>query len=77
MTHYDTLIWCTIVLWKITQKVSFIPLLGSKTPVGFIADVEDNTQVTILGGFNIIFKSMSSLYSIKFRKIEADNSKQV
>lgn len=73
MTHYDTLIWCTIVLWKITQKVSFIPLLSSKTPVGFIADVEDNTQVTILGGFNIIFKSMSSLYSIKFRKIEADN----
>ena len=61
MSYYVLLIWCTIVLWKITQKVSFIPLLSSKTPVGFIADVEDNTQVTILGGFNILLCSMSSI----------------
>jgi len=61
MSYYVLLIWYTMLLWKITQKVSFIPLLGSKTPVGFIADVEDNTQVTILGGFNILLCSMSSI----------------
>lgn len=54
-------------------KSVFHTFTGPKTPVGLIADVEDNTQVTILGGFNIILCSMH-LYSIKFRKIEADNS---
>nr|DAH93493.1 MAG TPA: hypothetical protein [Caudoviricetes sp.] len=49
-----------IIVEDYTKSV-FHTFTGPKTPVGFIADVEDNTQVTILGGFNIILCSMSSI----------------
>ena len=56
MTHNDTLWHINLVYNIIVEdytKSVFHTFTGPKTPVGFIADVEDNTQVTILVGFNI------------------------
>lgn len=64
MTHNDTLWHINLVYYSIVEdytKSVFHTFTGPKTPVGFIADAEDNTQVTILGGFNILLCSMSSI----------------
>lgn len=64
MSHYVLLCPINLVYNVIVEdytKSVFHTFTGPKTPVGFIADVEDNTQVTILGGFNILLCSMSSI----------------
>lgn len=63
MSHYVLLCPINLVYYSIVEDYtkSVLHTTGPKIPVGFIADVEDNTQVTILGGFNIILCSMSSI----------------
>ena len=64
IAYYCTLLHINLVYNVIVEdytKSVFHTFTGPKNPVGLIADVEDNTQVTILGGFNIILCSMSSI----------------
>jgi len=71
MSHYVLLCPINLMYYSIVEdytKSVFHTFTGPKTPVGFIADAEDNTQVTILGGFNIILCSMSSYIVLNSEK---------